>query len=285
MSVEVLVLGADGMLGSACHRILQANPVFKVNGTSRRKSSSLIMYDAESDDLENLLTENYDYVINCIGVIKQKFEPENASHILHTMRINSQLPMEIAGLCETNSIKAIQIATDCAFTGSRGNYTESDFLDAKDLYGVSKIMGEIASPNVLNLRCSIVGREGYGHHSLLEWFLSQEKGATIHGYTNHYWNGVTSQLFAQIVEGIILNESFESGTFHLLPLDQVSKYDLLLLFRDIFRRNDIEIIPSEQLVGVNRTLATNFPDFNQKLWRQSSLGEVLTIKECIEKLK
>jgi dTDP-4-dehydrorhamnose reductase len=284
MTTKVLILGADGMLGSACYRTLEMNPALKVIGTSRRDTSGLIKYDSELNSLDQILAIDYDYVVNCIGVIKQKIDPNDQISISNAISINASLPKKVAILCEINSIKLIQIATDCAFLGSRGNYTEMDPLDAEDLYGISKINGEVSSPNVLNLRCSIVGRESIGRYSLLEWFLSQEIGSKIQGYTNHYWNGISTTTFATIVEGIIVNDLFKSGTYHLIPSDQTSKFDLLNLFRELFNRRDIEIAATPDSKTINRTLQTVHPEYNSKLWRNSSFGKILSIKESVENL-
>jgi dTDP-4-dehydrorhamnose reductase len=244
----------------------------------------MIRYDASSNSLDQILTKDYDYVINCIGVIKQKMAPNDQASVSNAMTINANLPKQIAYFCELNSIKAIQIATDCAFSGSRGDYTEMDHLDAVDLYGISKLNGEIFSSNVLNLRCSIVGRELIGSYSLLDWFLGQKIGSRIQGYTNHYWNGVSTLTFAGILDGIIGNDLFKCGTYHLIPADQTSKFGLLNLFREIFYRSDIEIIPTPDIRMVNRTLQTVFPDFNSELWCNSSFGRVLSIKESVQHL-
>jgi dTDP-4-dehydrorhamnose reductase len=284
MTTKVLILGADGMLGSACYRSLEMNPALKVMGTSRRDTSGLIEYDSNLNSLDQILTIDYDYVLNCIGVIKQKIDPSDQISIANAISINADLPKKVAILSELNSIKLIQIATDCAFSGSRGNYTEMDPLDAEDLYGISKINGEVSRPNVLNLRCSIVGRESSGSYSLLEWFLAQKIGSKVQGYTNHYWNGISTTTFASIVEGIIVNDLFKSGTYHLIPADQTSKFDLLNLFRELFNRSDIEITPTPDSETINRTLQTVHPEYNSELWRSTSFGKVLSIKESVENL-
>ena len=60
------------------------------------------------------------------------------------------------------------------FFRKKGNYSETDKVDAKDLYGISKFKGEIKSNNVLNIRTSIIGIELNSSYSLLNWFLSQK---------------------------------------------------------------------------------------------------------------
>ena len=82
----------------------------------------------------------------------------------------------------------MQIATDCVYSGKKGSYNEDDLHDALDVYGKTKSLGEAQSPNLLNIRCSIIGPEQGKHVSLLEWFLTQEPGAKLQGFAHHHWN-------------------------------------------------------------------------------------------------
>ena len=45
------------------------------------------------------------------------------------------------------------------YSGSRGNYSEADTPDARDLYGRSKLLGEVDAAGCLTIRTSMVGRE------------------------------------------------------------------------------------------------------------------------------
>ena len=87
--------------------------------------------------------------------------------------------------CDENNIRFIQISTDCVFTGKKGNYSEKDKPDSLDLYGHSKILGEINEKNHLTLRTSTIGFEKYSKRGLLEWFLSQKN--ECYGYKKAYF--------------------------------------------------------------------------------------------------
>jgi dTDP-4-dehydrorhamnose reductase len=71
----------------------------------------------------------------------------------------------LAIFAEDSGAKVIQIATDCVFSGSNGSYLETDPHDATDVYGKTKSDGEIESSAVMQLRCSIIGRENKGKKS------------------------------------------------------------------------------------------------------------------------
>lgn len=231
--MKILILGSTGMLGS------MVTNYFRKQGlnpdTPTRKELDKVKY------------AKYDYIINCIGIIKQKLtDPKEA------IKINSVFPHMLSE--KAPKAKIIQIATDCVFSGKRGYYTENDEHDATDIYGKTKSLGEVKAENFYNIRTSIVGFDKK-NVSLLSWFLSQEKGATINGYTNHLWNGVTTLQFAKLCYEIIRGKNVPNN-FHYIPRDIVSKHELLKIFADKFNRRDIFIKRTKASPKINRTLAT-----------------------------
>ena len=257
--MKILVLGAGGMLG---HRVVRALQGLEVIAPSRKD------YEAPSPLAKfNLTTE--DYVVNCIGAIPQKG---------HTGESMAKLNTHFPHLLNMEGLRVIQIATDCAFSGSRGSYTETDARDATDEYGISKINGEILE--FMNLRTSIIGPELTGKKSLFEWVRNQPTGATINGYANHYWNGITTDAFGQIVRGIVETRRFHSGIQHIIPADKVSKLQLVKAIAKRLGRTDLEILPTIAN-SVDRTLDTIAPETNLGLWRLAGYLQPPTIEELI----
>lgn len=143
---------------------------------------------------------------------------------------------------------------------AKGGYAESDQPDASDLYGLSKLLGEVNHSNAITLRTSIVGHELNGAHSLLNWFLAQE--GSVKGFTNAIFSGLPSVEIARVIEQFVLPNPWLSGLYHL-SAEPISKHDLLVLVRNIYGKQ-IDIIPDGSLV-VDRSLnssrfreATNF---------------------------
>ena len=146
------------------------------------------------------------------------------------------------------------------YSGNKGNYTETDIHDPVDIYGKSKSLGEVVSDNFLNIRCSIIGPELNNKSSLLEWFLAINESEAVNGYNHHFWNGVTTLQFAQLCERIIIGNEFDSlrklnHVLHYCINESVSKYQLLLIFREVFKKN-IEIIKIDDSKKMDRTLAS-----------------------------
>ena len=106
--------------------------------------------------------------------------------------------------------RIIHFSTDCVFSGTKGQYTEEDTPDAGDLYGRSKLLGEVTADNAITLRTSIIGRGLFSSSGLLEWFLSQA-GNRIKGYRRAFYSGVTTNLMATIVGNLIERHAALSG--------------------------------------------------------------------------
>jgi dTDP-4-dehydrorhamnose reductase len=288
LMTKVLILGVDGMLGHGVKKAFQ-NTSLEMFYTSRRNhphNTNLLKYEAGADndrDLSNKLSE-IDYVINCIGVIKPEIINKDSESILNSIKINSSFPHLLNKLAIDNGVKVIQIATDCVYDGRKGNYNESDIHNAEDIYGKTKSLGEVESNNFMNLRVSIIGPEVGSKKSLFEWVKNQSKGATINGFTDHMWNGITTFNFGELVKGIISTQNFKSGTFHIVPDGFVTKYDLVSKISRIIGREDLNVQKVNSGKTINRTLATENPSENEKIWEKSVYGKILSMDEVVETL-
>lgn len=255
------VLGATGMLGSAVYLHLRGAPGVAVCGTCRRPhnvpyADELISYDPLKGDAVGGFVGRGDTVVNCIGLIKPYVENDLAV----TIYVNSVYPHRLAAECRRVGARLIHITTDCVFSGRSGSYDEDAVHDAVDLYGRSKSLGE--PRDCLVLRTSIIGREPHSGVSLVEWFLKQH-GPEVNGFTNHWWNGVTTGEYARIVERVVTQELYVEGTRHVFS-ETLTKYEMLLKFREVFRR-DTAVHAAEAPERSDRTLATKYPEFLRRL--------------------
>jgi dTDP-4-dehydrorhamnose reductase len=286
---RVLIMGSTGMLGSAMKSVFLSsdNEIYCTSrNPNKLKHSPELYFDFYQHDLERWFNDKpkFDYVINCIGAIPQKYATKSQSEIRDMILLNSFFPADLESLSTNGLFDVIQIATDCVFSGSSGNYDEGASHDAIDLYGVSKSLGELRSPNSMLLRCSVIGDMDSSNSSLHNWFLSNKPGSKIQGFTNHKWSGITTVAFAKIVLGIVKSGRFKPGLQHIVPFDCVSKYDLLRIIADVKNRHDITINPIENLSGVDRTLRSNYSERNETLWRHAGYAKLPTIRELVQEL-
>ena len=256
---RVLVLGATGMLGHAMLRTFAGHPDFAVTGSVRSAAARerlpadlrphvVTDVDVESDAaLVSVLRElRPQAVINCVGVVKQLSAADDP---LVAIPINSLLPHRLARHCADSNARVVHISTDCVFTGTRGNYLESDAPDAADLYGRSKLLGEVDYPNAVTLRTSIIGPELDSAHGLVGWFLSQQ--GRVRGFTRAIFSGLPTVELARVIADHVLRLPAMRGVYHVSAAP-IAKYDLLCLIRAAYGRT-IEIEPDDRLV-IDRSL-------------------------------
>lgn len=257
--MKILILGAAGMLGHTVLRFLSQSPGVDAWGTARRlpnceafsdgqKARLLTGIDIENpDQLAGVLdTVRPDVLVNCIGIVKQL---EAATDALVSISINSLLPHRLARFAALTDTRVIHVSTDCVFSGARGGYKETDLPDAADLYGRSKLLGEIDYPNAMTLRTSIIGHELGGAHGLLEWFLSQEGSAR--GFTRAVFSGLPTVELAHVIRDHVLPRPELRGVYHV-SASPIAKYDLLELVAREYGRA-IDIVPDDHLV-IDRSL-------------------------------
>ena len=286
---KILILGANGMLGTAVLRAF-SNARFHVIVTTRQiqlnKALNHIRYDAAAQSFDDIARglPSIDLVINCIGIIKQKNRHDDSTSTERMFRVNSEFPSEIIAASTKYDFKVLTIATDCVFSGREGNYSEVSQHDPCDSYGHSKSRGEIKHNNLMTLRTSIIGPDDPTNASLHNWLTSQPYLTEIPGYTDHLWNGVTTHAFSKVAVGVASMHKFHSGTFHLTPEDAISKYELLKLIAAKRNRADLKIIPQKSSNPIDRRLVTVHPSINAELWQKAGYVNAPKIVELIEEM-
>ena len=284
---RVLVLGGDGMLGGMVHRVLRGARDVLVAATSRRDLARPFL-DAEHglEALRRFFAQGdaWDYVVNCIGVLRSSIREADPPSVERAVRVNAVFPYELARVAEENASAVIHISTDGLFSANAGVCYEDTPPDGTDAYGKSKYLGEVHGPGFLTLRCSIVGPDPLKRSGLLEWFLSRSAGEQVPGYIDHRWNGVTSLQFAQLCRGIIE----EDGVFdalrsagpvhHFCPNLPVTKCELLETLQSVFG-SDLRIQPVESPDGpMTRVLGTRYTELH------GLFGEDLSMRRAVEQL-
>src|ERR1700722_1108772 len=193
--MKIAILGSTGMLGSTVLQYLRQQGDYDILASNRYQCDAEII----TVELLTVLLRGCDYAINCIGIIKSSIG-EHPHSAFRAIKVNSVFPYQLAQAANLAGCRVLQIATDCVFSGRASGYDELSAHDPEDVYGKTKSLGEVRSPYVRHLRCSIIGPNG--PKSLLDWFLSQPQGARVAGFTNHFWNGITTLAFARICHGI-----------------------------------------------------------------------------------
>jgi len=282
--MKVAILGSTGMLGSMVKRFLSQQSTYELTCPERR---CLDATDATKFHLVDILA-GHDYAINCIGIIKPRIDEQDWASVQRAIQVNALFPQRLAAAAELTGCQVLQIATDCVYSGRIGSYDERAPHDAMDVYGKTKSLGEARSSNVHHLRCSIIGPEDADRpkDSLLEWFLGQPQGATVKGYTNHRWNGITTLAFAKICHGIMSQSLALPPILHVIPTGATTKARLLFLLACAYNRSDICIEDTMAPVAISRVLDTQQSSQDwDKLWKAAGYADgVPYIQQMIEEL-
>lgn len=255
--MKLYLIGISGMLGSKLFLEFLKNPNYEVKGSARKipkiflKHKKYIDANCDIQNFElikkNLIKFHPDVVINCVGIIKQKLSKNNNK--ANTFFLNSIFPHELFKITNLIKSRLIHFSTDCVFNGEHGNYREKQFPNANDVYGFSKMLGELHYKNSLTLRTSIIGHELNNKLSLLEWFLNNKK--TCSGYANAYFSGFPTYEIYKILTKILKKKNIY-GVYHLSS-QKISKYILLKKISKIYKKTNIKITKDTK-VKIDRSL-------------------------------
>ncbi|WP_354138930.1 SDR family oxidoreductase [Bradyrhizobium sp. LB11.1] len=271
--MKVLVLGATGLLGNAAFRSLSKMPGAEVTGTVRQETARALFDPAlgarltvvgniEDPAQQAALFDALrpDVVVNCVAVGR----PAPADP-MRSVAVYAVLPQRLSQLCSRTGARFIQISSDGVFAGHRGAYTEADVPDADDVYGTSKLLGEVDAPHTVTLRTSIIGHELQGGSGLLEWFLSQQGECRC--FTRAIFSGFPTIVLADMIRDIVIPRPDLCGIYHVATRP-ISKFDLLLLVAGRYGKSinliaDDRPAPDRSLVADRFARATGYkpPDW------------------------
>jgi dTDP-4-dehydrorhamnose reductase len=251
--MRLMVLGADGMLGHQVVASLRGR--FEIHGTLRLNEAAYAdisqflpptaHYSVDVKDHQSvhrlLDSVRPDAVINAVGIVKQR---EQAEHAIPSIEINSLFPHRLACYCGAIGARLLHLSTDCVFSGRDGMYGESFPPDAQDLYGRTKLLGEVADPGSITLRTSMIGLELARRKGLIEWFLSQT--GTIKGFRKAIYSGFTTIELARIIEHVLIRHPESSGVYHVAS-EPIDKFTLLQMLNDNLGL-PIRIIPDDEFL-------------------------------------
>ena len=248
---KVLLFGATGMAGHVVYYYLKGTGRYEITNVVYRTpltDDSIVIDVTDRDAVADVVKKTKpEIIINCVGVLVKasKEHPDNA------ILLNAYFPHYLEKLADRVNAQLVHISTDCVFSGKKGHYSEDDFRDADDTYGRSKALGEIVNGKHLTIRTSIIGPElKKNGEGLFHWFMSQH--GKINGYRTAIWGGVTTLELAKAIDVAI--EEGKKGLIQLSNGIGICKYDLLCLFKEIWKKHDVEIVPYNAN-GVDKSIA------------------------------
>jgi len=272
---RLLVLGASGMLGRSvaavtAHRTRGELHLAVGHGQAPRVANAT----THRLDLRNLSATSAflgelrpDLVINCAGIVKSICNDGYQAALINTL-----LPHLVVQAIRPWGGRLLHVSTDCVFSGNRGGYTEFDLPDPVDLYGRTKLAGEVTGLPHLTVRTSFIGLESRNAKGLLGWFLEQK--GTVRGFRKAIWSGLTTDALAEILSSLAERRDV-SGLLHIAG-EPIDKFRLLCLAAEVFEKTDVHIETVDEPL-CDRSLISQ---------RLLSLGiQVSSIRTMLEDLK
>jgi dTDP-4-dehydrorhamnose reductase len=187
-------------------------------------------------------------VVNAVGIVKQLADGKAA---VPSITVNSLWPHVLADACAEQGARMVHVSTDCVFSGSRGMYAEDDVPDAFDMYGRSKLLGEVIDrDNVVTVRTSIIGWQLGEQTGLVGWFAAH-RSEPLKGFTKAVFSGLTTRAFTDMIRDAIMSDQALSGLWHV-SADPIDKYTLLTQLSECLGW-DVNITPAGEPV-IDRSL-------------------------------
>ena len=261
--MKILVLGAQGLLGHIMCRVLATKSEIDLIGTvssedkkrvhlnlARRQNYSLIVSQdlTQLQAVERLLNNvNPDFIVNCLSLPRSE-----QNDLAKCLQIYSILPARLAFFADLSGARLLQISSDGVFSGLAGSYTEESVPDGEDVYGLTKLLGEVTGKNRLTLRTSMIGHSLEHDRGLLDWFLAQR--GECFGFAKSFFSGLTTLEIAQVVRDYVIPDQSLSGLYHLCG-SPISKYQLLKEIAAVYG-HDIMIVRNEDS-STDRSLCGN----------------------------
>jgi dTDP-4-dehydrorhamnose reductase len=235
--MKILVTGKNGQLGKSIHKIV----------TNNEQNSEFVFVGREALDLSsqdsiiNYFNNNsFDIIINCAAytaVDKAEKEVELANYINH-LAIS-----KIAEISNMHKVKLIHISTDFIFDGvSEKAYLESDDPSPLNIYGKSKLAGEVAvcavmQKNAIIIRTSWLYSE-YSNNFVNTIIRKAQKFDELSVVSDQYSSPTNAGDLAKVIIQIINHNKFRNHD-QLTQIYHYSSYGVCSWFE--FAREILEL--------------------------------------------
>ena len=260
-AVKVLVLGATGLLGNAVFRSLSKMPGAQVTGTIRQEAARGL-FDARTRRVSpQSRTSRSEPAGAAVRDAASGYGGQLHCRRQAGARRSDAVTCGLLGAAAAlvPSLPALRRAADPdqlrrRFSGGRGSYSEDDLPDADDVYGMSKLLGEIVEPHAITLRTSIIGHELQSGTGLLEWFLSQQGECRC--YTRAIFSGFPTIVLADLIRDVVIPRPDLHGIYHVATRP-ISKFDLLRLVAERYGKK-IKLIADDRSAPNRSLVAERF---------------------------
>lgn len=281
---DVLVLGANGQLGSDLVKVFVANDVSHIG--IRRKE-----FDVLNDEVEKLKQYSVKYIINCIATTNVDGSEDDS---LLAFKINADFAYKLAKFCHENDIVLFHISTDYVFDGTTPfKYDEKAHANPLSIYGLSKYAGELAVQNYhdkffifrVAALFGVSGASGKGGNFVNTMIRLGRERDEISVIADQITCPTATLDIARAICHFIKNKVDEYGIYHCVSSNSCSWFEFTT---EIFRLSGIDVDKVKKAIFKEYPFKAKRPQYglldNSKLSKhytmptwQEALNEYLTV--------
>lgn len=244
---SILVTGGSGLLGAnlvleLAQRGHSVTAIYDRHGVAAAGVRSIRCDLADRSAATRLILASAPaLVIHCAGATNVDW---CETYPRECMRINAEVPGELAAAAQSVGARFVFISTDAVFDGISGGYREADPVAPLNNYAISKVAGEAAvlgeMPDALVLRVNIYGWNLQSKSSLAEWVLTRLQCAqTVPGFTDTTFAPVLVNDLASWILRLV--ERGCSGIYHVASSDWCSKYQFAREIAAVFQLDATQV--------------------------------------------
>lgn len=221
---KMIIFGSQGMLGTDVFSVFSEDKKYHAIPLSHFNYDLLV-----PEEIQRAFEDHKpDIVINCSGftdVDSAEF-PENEDLVYGT---NADAPAMMAYMCKQHDALLVHYSTDYVFNGKEGGYDEMSPIDPVNVYGDSKVEGEMGiwenTDQAIIIRTSRLF--GSGRDNLISKIIaSAKKGIEITAITDERGNYTFTKDLAEATKKLLESQAEDYGVFHLCGKDVLSPYEV-----------------------------------------------------------
>ena len=237
--LKILITGANGQLGRCLLDVAEHYPEYDFHF----KTSTDLNITSQEEVNTLFAHEKFDYCINCAAytaVDKAETDKENA------FLVNAEAVKYLVEACKDNDTTLIHISTDFVFDGTKSTpYTEEDVPNPINVYGASKLKGELYVQQLLNkyfiIRTSWVYSK-YGHNFVKTMLRLGVERDEINVVNDQLGSPTYAGDLAEIIMKIIISKATDYGLYHYCNKGEISWYEFAMAIFEA-KKIDVKVNP------------------------------------------
>ena len=219
--MKILILGANGQVGSALVKILKDD--YQIKTTTRKN------LDCEKSDeiIKYFKKKHFDLIINTVAYTKVDQAEEETKR---AYQLNTLLPKMLAQIANKMNAALIHYSTDYVFDGqSSKNYYEQSNPKPLNVYGKTKLQGDLAimQEKVKGYILRVSWVYGNKDHSFLNKIQNQiNKKKQLRVVNDQFGTPTSATFIAKITKKLIDRKNFNHiKVYNLSPKGKCSWFD------------------------------------------------------------